>query len=80
MSSDDFKLSALLPQLKTPMWVDEWVSESSITETDYFSIIGKKIILAPAVVVVLVHVVVFGVPESEFVSPFWINTGQKVDM
>lgn len=53
---------------------------SSITETDYFSIIGKKIILAPAVVVVLVHVVVFGVPESEFVSLFWINAGQKVDM
>lgn len=25
MSSDDFKLSALLPQLKTPMWVDEWL-------------------------------------------------------
>lgn len=65
------------------MWVDEWLHNqcwkmvnkeptlsSSIRETDYFSITGKKIVLAPAVVVVLVHVGVFVVPESEFVSLF----------
>lgn len=39
-----------------------------VSQRDYFSVIGKKIILARAVV--LVHVVVFGVPESEFVSLF----------